>query len=284
LLSLDPQFQGLEYWLRPAPIPRPPRDAWEAHPLYQRAVEAVAAFRAAAPELAAAHCVEPWDIDECIWITSQTFCSNFFGENLDIPAYDAWFYRQDEAPVFRRHADVLNLIGRDDPRRWLLKNCSHLMGAQALIEVFPDACIIQTHRHPNRAVPSMVSLIGGLRELRNGQRVDRDALQRREVEFWSEAARRGMAAQDRQPQRFVNVRQEEIRADPLGVVERIYGHFGLDLSAEAQAAMADFARANPPDARSGHAYAPLADDGAVRRAFGDYIDRYELDRPVSATP
>ena len=42
-----------------------------------------------------------------------------------------------------------------------------------------------------------------------------------------------------------------------------------------------FARANPPDGRSGHAYAPLDDDIDVRRAFGGYIDRYGLDRALA---
>jgi len=282
LLALDPQFQGVERWLLPAPMPRPPRETWDADPRYQRAVQGVAAFKKNAPNMAAAHCVEAWDTDECIWITAQTFCSNWFGETLDVPAYNAWFYGQDESPVFRRHADVLNLVGKDDPRRWLLKNPSHLMGVQALLNVYPDACVIWTHRHPGESIPSMVSLIGGLREFRSGVPIDRDALRRREIAFWSEATRRGMAAQDRHPDRIIDVRQEGIRADPMGVVARIYDHFGLELSAEAELAMLDFARANPPDAGASHAYAPLGDDTAVRKAFADYIDRYELDRPLPA--
>ena len=38
LLSMDPQFQGLEHWLTEAPQPRPPRETWATHPAYQASV------------------------------------------------------------------------------------------------------------------------------------------------------------------------------------------------------------------------------------------------------
>ncbi|MDZ4078482.1 hypothetical protein [Hydrocarboniphaga sp.] len=39
VLAMDLQFQGLEYWLIDNPMPRPPREAWAANPLFKRAVD-----------------------------------------------------------------------------------------------------------------------------------------------------------------------------------------------------------------------------------------------------
>jgi hypothetical protein len=276
LLSLDPQFQGLQRWLSPNPMPRPPRDKWESNPLRQAVVEEVRRRHKAAPDIAAAHDLAADDPDECLVVMGQSFVCNLFPSILDIPAYDSWFRAKDETPVFRRHRDVLKLIGLGDDRRWLLKNPSHLFGAEALLSVFPDACLVQTHRHPAQALSSLFSLLGGIRELNDGGAINRERMEAREISFWAEAARRSMAAQDRHPDRFVNIRQDEIRRDPLGVVERIYGRFGYTLSAETEARMRRWAEQNPPEGQSSHRYALSREAPAIAECFGSYIDRYGL--------
>src|SRR3546814_13463850 len=90
-----------------------------------------------------------------------------------------------------------------------------------------------------------------------------------------------MAAADRGPDRFVHIRQEDIRRDPMGVVERIYGHFGLPMSADAEVRFRAWAAANPPDARSTHRYRPVEAD-AVDPLFADYIARFDLTRSAPA--
>lgn len=276
LLSLDPQFQGLERWLAYAPMPRPPREAWESQPTFRAAVERVEAFRRAQPESAAAHSSQAWEVDECILPMAHSFCCNWFGSKLDVPGYDAWFLREDHGYALARHADVLKLIGKDDPRPWLLKNPTHLMSIDAFLSVFPDACIVQTHRHPVASIASLSHMLGGIRDQAAGRPTDRGRLQARETTFWSEATRRGMAAQDRHPERFLNVWHRDFRADPMATVAGIYDHFGLELSAEAQARMQRWARANPPNAPLGYDYSPAQDPAAIQDAFAPYIARYGL--------
>ena len=273
LLSLDPQFQGFENWLTRSPGPLPPRETWARNPSYQAAAEQYARLKAGAPEAAAAHSVPPDEVDECLRPMSQSFTSNLYPSVLEIANYDAWFRAQDETPSFRRYADLLKLVGLGDRRPWLLKNPSHLFGVDGLLNAFPDACIVQTHRHPATTIASLTSLLAGLRDMTAGRRVDRDHLRVREIGFWSEAARRGMAAQDRSPERFLNIRQSEIQEDPLGVVERIYGKFGFVLSAAAESAMRQWASAQKAG-RPAHAYEPVADKTEIDAAFGPYIERY----------
>jgi hypothetical protein len=49
VLALDPQFQGLEYWLSDTPMVRPPRRRWRGYPTYQTAVVNLNAMLAANP-------------------------------------------------------------------------------------------------------------------------------------------------------------------------------------------------------------------------------------------
>jgi hypothetical protein len=51
------------------------------------------------------------------------------------------------------------------PRRWMLKCPVHLFYTKEIAQVFPDAKLIWTHRHPISAVPSMCSLLKSLHQL-----------------------------------------------------------------------------------------------------------------------
>ena len=276
LLSLDPQFQGLEHWFVWGPMARPPRRDWADNPQYQAAVERLAAWRAAAPETMDAHSGEPDDYDECLTPMAQTFLSNFLTSMHDIPDYDAWFRSQDETRSYARYRDILKLVGMRDDRPWLLKNPSHTFGVEAMLNVFPDAYLIQTHRHPAQSVASLVSLLSGFRELMGGKKIDRALVEARESSFWSDAMRHTMALEDRQPGRIANVWQHEIRDDPMGIVQRIYGQFWLTLSAQAEQAMRQWAADNPPHAKSSHAYKPVESERPLLEAFAPYIERYRL--------
>ncbi|MBB4614310.1 sulfotransferase family protein [Novosphingobium taihuense] len=276
LLSQDRQFQGIEKWLCEAPQVRPPRETWPSNPHYQAAVAMVDQLKAIAPQAMVAHGIEPDDVDECIIPLAQEFCSNVFGSQMDLSLYDKWLMTADETPSYRRYKDLLRLVGLNDDRRWLLKNPSHVFGIDALLAVFPDACIIQTHRHPASSIASLVSLLNNFYMALTNEPIDRERRLAREARFWLEGVRRTMAAQDRHPERFVNVLQGDIRRDPLGVVRSIYEKFGLTLSTEAEAAMHAWHVANAESAGEGHTYERIEKNAPLIAPFADYIDRYGL--------
>lgn len=275
LLSQDPQFQGIEKWICDAPLVRPERDTWASHPQYMACVAAVEQMMAIAPCAMAAHGVQPDDVDECLLPMAQSFCSNAFPSQLDLPAYDRWLRAADETMSYRRYKDVLRLVGLNDDRRWLLKNPSHVFGIDALLAVFPDACVIQTHRHPAASMASLASLLDNFMAPLTGEPVDRERRTRREADFWAEGVRRTMAAQDRAPDRFVNVLQQDIRKDPLGVVRTIYDKFGLTLSDDAERAMQAWATKSS-EGGEGHNYARMERDDPIMEPFAPYIERYGL--------
>jgi hypothetical protein len=276
LLSLDPQFQGIEKWLCDAPLVRPPRDQWDAHPQYQACVTQTEQMFAIAPEVMQAHGVLADEVDECLVPMAQGFCCNLFPSQLDIPQYDAWFATNNETASFRRYKDVLRLIGMADDRPWLIKNPSHLFGVDAMLAVFPDACVVQTHRSPVSSLASLVNLLDNITHAYTGEGIDRERRLARETAFWAEAVRRTMGAQARHPDRFVNVFQQDIRRDPLGVVTAIYDKFGINLSPEATQRMESWAARNAEQGSTGHSYERMADEGPVREAFAEYMARFDF--------
>lgn len=275
LLSQDPQFQGIEKWICDAPLVRPARETWATHPQYQSCVAAVEQMMAIAPGAMIAHGIKPDDVDECLLPMAQSFCSNAFPSQLDLNSYDSWLRKADETGSYRRYKDVLRLVGLNDDRRWLLKNPSHVFGIDALLAVFPDACVVQTHRHPAASLASLASLLDNFMAPLTGEPIDRQRRIEREAAFWAEGVRRTMAAQDRAPERFVNVIQQDIRKDPLGVVRTIYGKFGLTLGEDAEQAMQAWA-SKSSEGGEGHSYAKIERDDPIMDQFQTYIERYGL--------
>lgn len=281
LLAMDSQFQGLEHWLTEAPMPRPPREQWEANPHYRRSVANLEAFFAAVPAMRTGHDIVAGEVDECLEALKQSFVSNWFVGSLGVPSYDAWFQVQDERPAYRRYADVLRLVGIDEPDKpWLLKNPGHVANLGALLEVFPDACIVQTHRDPVKAIPSLCSVLAMARSVVEGKAVDLSTIGSRESAYWRRAVAQAEEVRERARGQILDVDHRRFHADPLGVVRDVYAFFGLRLSSETELRMRTWIAESPTTRHGEHKYA-LAEFGLhadrIRGEFASYIERFGLD-------
>ena len=281
LLALDPQFQSMEQWLTTYPKPRPPRQTWEGDADYQAEVATLAFVDQAVPEMAAMHHVEAGDASECLIPMAQSFCSNYFGSTLSVPAYDEWFLAQDQTTSFRRYADFMRLIGYGDERTWLLKNPSNILAIDALLEVFPDARIVQTHRDPIQAVTSTCSLLMGARKMGGDPDIDglRRYVAKRETHIYATGIERIMKSRARAEGRILDIDFRAFNTEPLVQVQSIYQHFDLELRPQVRAAMQDWLDNNPPGKHGAHRYAPNDfgfDADRLRERFADYIRAFNL--------
>ena len=246
ILALDPQFQGLESWILPNPIVRPPRSEWAEHPLYRAATERARALEVAAPRAIALHRIEPGDVDECLALMMQTFVTNQLPSLLDLPTYDAWYLAQDERASYRRLADNLRLIGhREREKTWLLKNPTHFLRIGSLLDVFPDACVILTRRDPVRTLVSLCSLLAAYRGDPAPGSPEAKRIGPRQLRVYAQATRHARAVRAQRPEAFHEVHQEELARDPLAVVRGVYARFALELRPEVEGRMKDWIAAQP---------------------------------------
>jgi Sulfotransferase family len=188
-----------------------------------------------------------------------------------LPTYSQWLAKQDWTKSYQRHRKNLQLIGLNDPgKRWVLKNPSHLFALDALLAVYPDALVVQTHRDPGTAIASVCSLAAqasaGWSQVFAG-----DVLGRDQLELWASGLERFRAERARHDHaRFFDVRYEDLVADPVGTAEAVYAHFGLPFTGAAadamQALSAERATGSPGTAPA-HRYA-LADFGLTDADVG----------------
>ncbi len=195
-------------------------------------------MEAMSPGFLAAHPLGADDPQECVSIKAHTMHSLQFQSMYHVPRYQQWLESRPKAPVYAFHRRFLQYLqlsspGRHDgSRRWVLKAPAHLFGLDALLETYPDALIVQTHREPQEVMSSLASLAVRTRAAFSA-RVDPHAVGREMYCRWSSALDTALEARDRvlgKPNQFFDVNYQSFVADPLAVMKQLYRHFQLPWS------------------------------------------------------
>ena len=263
-----------------------------------------------APEFMRIHPIAPDLPQECIAITAQVFMSIQFHTTHDVPSYQDWLEAAPQKLGFDFHHRFLQHLqakptasaGRNSrPRamdggsaasaeavcssgsRWVLKAPGHLFALEGLLERYPDARIVHTHRDPLRVMASMASHATVLRRAFS-DRADPRRIAEDWADRWARALDKFLAVRDRAPrEQFLDVRFESIESDPLGTVERVYDFVGWPLTRDARDAMSRFLAANPKNKHGVHRYT-LEQFGLSRAVetarFRSYCERFGI--PVRA--
>jgi hypothetical protein len=111
---------------------------------------------------------------------------------------------------------------------------------EELLEAYPGACFIQTHREPAKIVVSLASMLRALRRVRFGhlpELMEPKAIARSVLLHFGNALERGTKSRENPAidKRFVDVAYRDTIRDPLPVLRRIYDHFDLPFTPEYQA-------------------------------------------------
>ncbi|MEO0423699.1 MAG: sulfotransferase [Pseudomonadota bacterium] len=219
-----------------------------------------------APAFRTVHEVSATLPQECIAITAYALQSIEFHTTHRVPGYQDWLESSDQTPAYAFHRRFLQHLQAEDrelsgtadfaPRPWVLKAPGHLFALDALLAVYPDAVLAQTHRDPLEVVAS-ISSHGVILRKAFSQRVDAREVAHDWSTRWGRALARTMAqraADEQLDKRILDLHYTRLLAEPLRVVEDLYAHAGLALSVEARARMEAYLAANPQGRHGRHRY------------------------------
>ena len=164
-------------------------------------------------------------------------------------------------------------------QRWVLKTPPHLPYLDTIVNQYPDAAIIHTHRDPMDVMGSISSLSCTLHSAFSDD-IDPVEIAANEVIFFSEMLKVGMAQRDAmtdKDSRFFDVQFSDIITDPIAIIDNLYRHFDFDFTLEARQAMQNYLNHRPRDKHGTHQYT-LKDFGLSREEhthlFQEYNQRY----------
>jgi hypothetical protein len=279
ILSCDPRNRSLLAWEANSPAPPSTPSTRELDP---RAVAARDAGPSLLDELNPAFKAihhDPWDMPvECVVVMAQHFVSLGTATQYWVPGYARWVIEADHAPVYRWHDLVLRTLQSGGVRgRWQLKGPHHALALDALVEQYPDARFVVTHREPAECVASTASLVRSLTGTFCERPPDVD-IGRLWLDVHATMVTRAMQARDRiGADRFVDVAYRDVRADVVGVVRDVAAALGEPLSPEADEAIRAHAAVAVPNRFGRHEY-DLAEFGLSRgdvdERFGAYRERF----------
>lgn len=283
LMGQDPGMQMLEYWLSAQPQPRPPRAEWEGHPDYAAAVANLDFLYNNTPDLLAVHEMKADWPEECGHIIAQNFTDDRFECSAHLPGYCDWYWNTAHRETYVRHKQMIQLIGSTSPEmRWLIKYPVHLRQLPSLFEVYPDACIVQTHRDPRTVLRSYTSFLSKIHRMHE-EKVDEERIARTQLESWGNAADAGVAfRREHGSGSFYDLQFGDFMADPIGAVKAIYAHFDQPLSAEGEAALQRWNDDHPQGKHGEHAYRKQSEfvipEHEILERFENYMDFFDMPR------
>jgi hypothetical protein len=235
-----------------------------------------------APRLRILHNVEANKPEECVHLMQYDFATDHFSLWRHIEGYRAWLRSENMLPHYQYYKLQLKLLQRLEPnrRRWLLKAPEHLVHFDSLLTVFPDAQIIHIHRDPERAVPSLCSLVSTYRRIIDPE-FDGRRLGDEFVNSWPQVLDKARRLRYERRRPVVDVLYADLVNDPINTVRDIYERLGDRFAPELETGLAAWVNTHPQHAHGVHTY-ELAEFGlsvrAVRDAFADYCRWYEVPR------
>ncbi len=280
VLAADPSHRVARMWELAHPVGRVADLMGDENWRKWRAGHEVAMDEIIIPEQAEAHQVTVDAYEEDFFLLENDMAVMKLFVGLGDFQYATHMLGWDMIEPYEWHRRQLQILwAQRSAKRWLLKCPWHLWNLQALLTVYPDARVIQTHRELVETIGSQCSLTARIASK------FRRSLELHDVgDFWLEyslvGTERGLAARAKLPSsQIYDVRLPDLHASPLAVVEDIYTHFGLPFDR----ALADrfSARiAEEPKAQLGEHDYDIADYGLtetrVEDTFASYRARFDV--------
>jgi hypothetical protein len=268
LLHLDPNGRGVLAWESAHPVPF--GGATQAQRLAMTECEQEF-WSDVQPEFAAIHELRSDLPVECVTITLPGFSGGHWGMIGHVPNW-----QPDWMATMEYHRALLQTLQFGGPaKNWVLKTPMYLAFVDLVFATYPDAWVIHTHRDPLKTVPSGASTLATVRWERSELAELPDPTAPGMGELLTHLMHRRKNGE--LPERIVDSHFQDLLADPVAAVEKLYGQMGRPFLGEHADAIRGYI-ANKPKGKFGkHKYSPEQwgfEPGEIREKTREYTDYY----------
>ena len=278
LLSLDHNHRSPMYWeiMNPLPLVKTThQQKWRQNKINIQLKLA----RTIIPKLRAMHHIRGETPEECMLIATMNIRSIVYLCMANVPEYTEYLKNCSFESVFlwhKRFFQVLELTGR--PKRWLLKDPSHIGHIPEILSTYPKAKFINIHRDPIESIGSFCSLIKNVR-LGFTKSVNREHIGEMVIDFWKDKLYKGMEnKRSLHSDQIANISYSQFIKNPIGLLKEAYTKIGLDMDIKTENDMEEYLIRQKNLKKQKHIYS-LEEFGLTSRIIQDHFKEYTETKP-----
>ncbi|MCP4908222.1 MAG: sulfotransferase [bacterium] len=282
LLGLDPMVRPLRQWEGRTVVPPSTLATRYDDPRIAASNARMDGLHQLNPAILAMHPMGAMLAEECIPFMMMDLRCLGMETQAHVPSYGAWLQACDMTPAYVQHKKALQALQIGQPTEaWSLKTPNHLWCLETLLEFYPDARLIWTHRDPG-PVTTSVSSLNSTMQSSFTREIDPIAVGADWIGKLRHAVRCGMEYDAQAEEGWcVHVHYAEMMRDPLATMRKIYAHFGEAPSGLHERRIEAWLAEKPQTEFGRHAYDPkdfgwTYDSLAVD--WRDYVERFEIAR------
>ena len=279
MLAVAPGMTAIRWWecLNYAPFPNEER----GNPVERRRAAEITMDGYVKAGMASIHPFAIEEPDEEIIIMDQFFVGTMPESLMYVPAFTRWLATYDHHAAYGDLKTVLKFLQWQDPsrrgKRWVLKAPGHLATLETLLDTFPEAVVITTHRDPVQTIPSYCSLVNAMIRMSSDE-IAPETVGRFTEKRWAGFLKHFTQSRDRlDADRFIDVRYEDLVSAPLEQARRVLSRLGIEMTPPIETKMAEWLLENARDKRAAHHYT-MEEFGlskaVIEQDFGFYRNRF----------
>ena len=281
MLAAAPNLTAVKWYETQNYVPLEGEVRGDPAPRLEAAKGVLAYMLEAIPELMSIHPMDIEQPDEEVIILGQLFSSSMIESTYFAPDYAEWLSHQNSRKAYDDLIQILQSLQWQMPSRkgksWVLKTPGHLMGLQTVLDVFPNAKIVMTHRNPLSTIPSYCSMEASLYKMGSTDisNTEIGAYWMARLEEWLDNFMKVRANTD--ASRFIDVNYKALLESPTEEGLRVLEAAGISESPEIKAGMEEWIEANRREHRAAHKYSLQdfgLDEGDILTKYGAYISQY----------
>ena len=273
LLALDKNHRSPKYWEIMSPLPLTKSDfdikrrEWKINAELKFA-------RTIIPKLRSMHHIRAQTPEECELLATINVRSFVYMCMANVPEYVEYLKDCSFESVFMWHKkffQMLELNGK--PKRWLLKDPSHIGHIPEILSTYPNAKFINIHRSPMESIGSFCSLAKNIRSAFS-KNVNTKEIGNVILDFWQHSLNKGIdAKQNLSEGQIIDVSYSGLISNPLLSIKDIYEKFGLDIDIETENSMKQYLINQTKIKKQKHNYS-LEEFGLSEKNINDHLKNY----------
>ena len=279
LLALDDSHRSPRYWEIMSLMPLV-KNNWDIKKRELKINTELKLARTIIPKLRNMHHIRANSPEECELLATINVRSFVYMCMANVPEYVEYLKDSSFESVFKWHKrffQVLEISGR--PKRWLLKDPSHIGHIPEIIATYPNVKFINIHRDPAESIASFCSLS---KNIRTAFSKDVNPMEIGAVilDFWQHSLQKGIKAKSNlSSDQIVDISYTNFINDPLNVIKDIYANFEFDMDIATESKIKNYLLNQAKLKKEKHSYSIEEfglNEAKVKDCFKNYMMNYEF--------